>query len=174
MQYLTIEELKKLHTLVFSLSNQLLFNVGRYFLFACYTGLRYSDVKQLKWENIQDNMIRLNMVKTGDEIFIPLNDKARHILSTIDNKDKTGEVFRVITNQKTNLALKKLASLAGINKNLSFQVARHTFATVSLTLGIPVEVVSKLLVHHDIKITMIYAKVIDEVRIEQMQKWNKL
>jgi integrase len=172
MQYLTLEELKQFHAVVINLKNRSLRNVGLYFLFACYTGLRYSDVRQLKWRHIEGNIIRLKMIKTRDEIFIPLNHKAMSILSMQEHQGEAVPVFKVLTNQKTNEALKKLANLAGINKRLSFHVARHTFATVSLTLGIPLEVVSKLLGHHDIKTTMIYARVIDQVKMKEMEKWN--
>ena len=84
------------------------------------------------------------------------------------------KIFKVITNQKTNEFLKDIMKTAGIQKTISFHCARHTFATVGLTVGIPMEVISKLLGHRDLKTTQIYAKVIDTLKIKEMEKWNRV
>ena len=71
-----------------------------------------------------------------------------------------------------NRMLKEIAVLAGINKPITFHTARHTFATISITLGIPIEVISKLLGHTSISTTQIYARIVDEVKVREMEKWN--
>lgn len=144
--------------------------VLKYFLFSCLTGLRYSDLRNLKYDNIKDNIISVRMQKTTMPVTIPISKKAQ---SLIEMKG-TGHVFRVYCNKVTNRVLKSVISKCGINKKVTFHVARHTFATISITLGIPIEVVSKLLGHTDIKTTQIYAKVIDSVKIKEMNKWDSL
>ncbi|HAT76663.1 MAG TPA: site-specific integrase, partial [Flavobacterium sp.] len=86
--------------------------------------------------------------------------------------DEIGKVFRTITIQKTNEYLKLALTTANIKKKVTFHCSRHTFATCSITLGIPYEVVSKLLGHTDLKTTQIYAKIVDEVKIKEIDKWN--
>lgn len=170
MIFLTKNELTKIHECVFKETNQTIRNVGLYFLFSCYTGLRYSDVKKLKWSEVNENFIKLNQQKTGNDVLIPLNNKAKQILNTQDKN--TEFVFRVYTNQSTNRYLKIIAEKSGINKPITFHSGRHTFATVSIELGIPIEVISKILGHSDIKITQIYAKILDPVKFKEMEKWN--
>ena len=144
-------------------------NVLSYFLFCCYTGLRYFDVSKMRWDNISDDIVNLYMHKTKDLVRIPLINAAKNLLP-YEKSDKY--VFKVISNQKTNLHLKEICEIAGINKTISFHCSRHTFATIGLTLGIPIEVISKLLGHKDIKQTMVYAKVVDTLKIQEMKRWN--
>jgi len=113
--------------------------------------------------------IRITMHKTKDPVSIPLIDKAAKMISEGFEAQK---VFRVPTNQVSNRFLKEISELAGIKKQITFHVSRHTFATNSITLGIPVEVVSKLLGHTNIKTTMIYSKVVDSVKVHYMDRWN--
>lgn len=142
------------------------------FLFSCTTGLRYSDMRRLKWEDIVDDMIILNMHKTSLSVSIPISDKAKQILKTCANDRQL--VFKTYCNKVTNRLLKEIIKDCGITKKITFHVARHSFATISITLGIPIEVVSKLLGHTDLKTTQIYAKVVDSVKIREMTKWNSL
>ena len=122
--------------------------------------MRYSDIENLKPENIinietSDGLqpiIKITMHKTKEPVSIPVIPKANEILIT-------GVVFKKHTNQYLNRCLKDIAKLAGINENLTFHIARHTFATIAINKGIPIEVVSKLLGHTQIKTTEIYAKV---------------
>ena len=111
------------------------------------------------------------MHKTGDDVVIPLTDKAKSLIETGKPNEK---VFDTISNQKTNKNLKQIMNQTGITKNISFHCARHTFATISLTLGIPIEVVQKLLGHKNIRDTLIYAKIIPLVQMREMEKWKAI
>ena len=84
----------------------------------------------------------------------------------------TQSLFKVPTNQVANRHLREVLANTSITKEISFHCARHTFATHSLSLGIPLVVVSKLLGHSDIKTTQIYGKIVDTVKIKEMEKWN--
>ena len=155
-------------------------NTCRSFLFACYTGLRFQDVKNLRFQDIKEEVhngkkgliVRITMHKTKDPVSIPLIDKAVKLIGH-DGGLKAKKVFHVPSNQVANRFLKEIATAAEIDKTVTFHVSRHTFATNSITLGIPIEVVSKLLGHTSIKNTMIYAKVVDGVKIGYMDLWNK-
>lgn len=145
----------------------------QYFLFSCYTGLRYSDLKSLKTECIESNSVKINMHKTGYFVSIPLTQKALQLLPT-ENRSHSEPVFRIYCNKVTNRVLKQIGKEYKIPKKLTCHVARHTFATVSITLGIPIEVVSKLLGHTNLKTTQVYAKIVDSVKEREMEKWNRL
>jgi len=154
-------------------------NACKCFLFACYTGLRYQDVKDLRFENISNEVhkgkkqvfIRITMHKTKDPVSFPLQDRA---IALVGEGFKAQKVFRVPSNQVVNRFLKEIAEEAGINKKVTFHVSRHTFATHSLSLEIPLEVISQYLGHHNLKTTQIYAKVQDSVKINYMDRWNKV
>lgn len=146
-------------------------NVLRYFLFSCFTGLRYTDVSELKKKHIQGDMISIEMHKVKREVRIPITEKAKVLLPNSLNLEDE-EVFKVATNQVVNRVLKEIIKIAGIRKNITFHCARHTFATIALTLGIRIEVVSDLLGHNDLKMTRIYAKIVDNLRNEEMKKFN--
>lgn len=143
-------------------------NVVNYFLFSCYTGLRHIDIKNLTWRNIGADRVEVKMIKTKETIVIPLIEKAKKLLPEPGNLED--EVFRVLSNQKTNDYLKLAIEKAGINKNITFHCARHTFATVALNSGIPLEIIQKLLGHSVIKTTQIYSKVLTETLFDQMSK----
>ncbi len=143
----------------------------QYFLFSCYTGLRYSDLKGLKTSSIEGNSLQIKMHKTGYMVGIPLTNKA---LQLLPEPSKSQTVFRVYCNKVTNRILKAFGQRYNIPKKLTCHVARHTFATVSITLGIPIEVVSKLLGHTNLKTTQVYAKIVDSVKEREMTKWNSL
>ena len=172
-QFLTREELFRLERLYSEnrlKANQQ--NVLKYFLFCCYTGLRYQDIKGLKFKNIKNgNSLALQMIKTKEFVKIPLTDKAKELLPVpgFDNQN----VFRVMTSQPTNRHLKEIMKKAGIQKRISFHSARHTFATVSKSLGIPYDVISKILGHTNLKTTQIYTRYETELLAREMDKWNK-
>ena len=170
-EFLNIEELRRLEQYYEITTNENHRKVLKYFLFSCYTGLRFTDVVNLKYANIQGGLIRLVMHKTKEDIFIPLSDKAKKL---IGNGNADEKVFDTVSNQKTNKTLKKIMNITGIQKHISFHCARHTFATISLTIGIPVEVVQKLLGHKDIRDTLIYAKIVPTVQQKEMEKWNRM
>lgn len=172
--FLSIEELNKLTD--YYLENNRLKPIDKdilgYFLFACYTGLRYSDLKTFSKDSLVNDSIHLRMHKTGYLVNIPLSTKAKMFIP--DTPSNNNRVFRIYCNKVTNKVLKKTGVQLGLNKNLTCHVARHTFATVSISLGIPIEVVSKLLGHTSIRTTQVYAKIVDTVKIKEMQKWNNL
>ncbi len=166
--FLTKKEINKIEKLRAETNNEAIKNVCSYFLFSCYTGLRFADIKNLQSKHIVNNIIEIKQHKTKDFVRVPLNNKALSLLPTSYN----GYLFRVVSNQKTNENLKKIAKLTDISKTLTFHVARHTFATVGLSLGIPIEVISKLLGHKKISTTQIYAKVVDEIKINEIKKFD--
>jgi site-specific recombinase XerD len=151
-------------------STDRLLQVRDVFLFCCFTGLAYGDVQKLKLSNINkgsdgEQWININRKKTNTRSAIPLLPPAITILKRYSdhpyciNQDRA---MPVSTNQKVNEYLKEIATLCGIDKNLSSHIARHTFAiTVTLQKGVPMESVSKMLGHEQIRTTQIYAKVLD-------------
>lgn len=149
------------------------------FVFSCYTSLSYIDVINLKEDNINIGIdgelwIHYRREKTTKVIRIPLLPKAFQIIEMYKNNHKSkaqGSIFPKISNQKLNSYLKEIADVCGIKKNLTFHIARHTFATtVTLSNGIPIETVSKLLGHSKISTTQIYAKVIERKVSDDMKK----
>ncbi len=146
------------------------------FLFSCYTGLSYIDIKELHPNQILIGMdgnhwIHTKRAKTNEPVKIPLLPRAKEILDKYEaQKEVTGKLLPVISNQKTNQYLKEIASACGIHKNITFHVARHTFATtVTLSNGVPIETVSKLLGHTKLSTTQIYARVLQQKVGEDMQ-----
>lgn len=140
------------------------------FIFSCYTGLAYSDVKSLSRENLMKgingrNWISFKRKKTEVSVRIPLLKRAQEILNKYKNHPKikgTDKLLPVYSNQKTNQYIKEVAIIAKIRKKPSFHMARHTFATtVTLANGMPIETVSKMLGHTKLATTQIYARVID-------------
>ncbi len=126
-----------------------------------------------------DLWILTERTKTKNQSNIPLLPNAHNLIkkySTYPNKKTENHFFPAFSNQKMNANLKEIADLCGINKNLTFHLARHTFATtVTLTNGVPIESVSKMLGHSDIRTTQIYAKVVEMKISEDMAKLqNKL
>jgi len=140
------------------------------FVFACYTGLSYIDLIQLKMDNISlgidgNKWIVTNRQKTNNRVKIPLLDIPHQLIDKYCDHPKSvsnGTLFPKMSNQKLNSYLKEIADLCGITKNLTFHIARHTFATtVTLSNGVPIETVSKLLGHSKIATTQIYARVLE-------------
>ena len=180
--YLTQEELELIEQKEFSIER--LQQVKDLFVFSCYTGLAYIDAINLKSADIRKGIdggewIFTARQKTDVPVQVPLLSKASNIITKYKDHPKTklsGTVFPVISNQKLNSYLKEIADLCNISKNLTFHLARHTFATtVTLTNGVPIESVSKMLGHTDIRTTQIYAKVVEMKISEDMAKLqNKL
>lgn len=140
------------------------------FIFSCFCGLAYIDVAHLTRENIVtlDNRkwIIINRQKTNVQSNIPLMEIPQMIITKYEGKTKDGRLLPVLSNQKINAYLKEIADLCGIKKRLSYHLARHTFATMSLSKGVPIESVSKMLGHTNIKTTQIYARITNK-KIEQ-------
>lgn len=175
--FLSLAELKRVEEKHFTIARLEL--VKDLFVFSCYTSLSYIDVIKLTQDNICTGIdgelwIYYKREKTTKIIRIPLLPKALEIIDKYKNriKSKTDEnLFPNISNQKLNAYLKEIADLCDIKKNLTFHIARHTFATtVTLSNGIPIETVSKLLGHSRISTTQIYAKVIERKVSDDMKK----
>lgn len=148
------------------------------FVFSCFTGLAYIDVKQLTQDNIVlgidgDKWINKNRQKTDTNSKIPLLPTAQYILDKYENHPvcvSEDKLLPIFSNQKMNAYLKEIATVCGINKELTFHIARHTFATtVTLSNGVPIETVSKMLGHTNLKTTQHYAKILDKKISEDMQ-----
>jgi site-specific recombinase XerD len=148
------------------------------FVFCCYTGLAYVDIQKLTPDNIVRDIdgnlsILAKRTKTKTKLVIPLLAPAVAILNNYANHPKVlnGDcVLPVLSNQKSNAYLKEIALLCGIHKNLTTHLARHTFATtVTLTNGVPLETVGKLLGHKNLRTTQHYAKIIDRKVSEDMK-----
>ncbi|MBX7153852.1 MAG: site-specific integrase [Bacteriodetes bacterium] len=155
--YLTIEELRLLNATECPRPQ-----VKLAFLFCCYTGLRISDVKRLTKQNLIHGELVFKQQKTKEPVTLPLSKNALKYLPENKTKDYNTPLFGLFTDDwKTNKWLKVWAKNAGITKNITFHVARHTYATLSLTYGADLFTISKLLGHTDIKHTQIYTKVID-------------
>lgn len=146
-------------------------DVMRVFLFSCFTGLRYSDLRSLDASEIFDWKIRKQMHKTGDPVYIPIPVQARLLLPI---EMKAGKVFRVVENSHFNRTLRSAAQKLGYHKHIHCHLARHTFATTCITLGIPLPATSKLLGHRNLETTLIYAKYVDAFLDKEMKKFNKL
>lgn len=141
------------------------------FIFSCYTGLAYIDVKQLTPDHIAmgidgEKWIFKNRQKTDTTSKIPLLPVALDIIKKYENHPlcvNQNRLLPIMSNQRMNSYLKEIATLCNINKDLTFHIARHTFATtITLTNGVPLETVSKMLGHTSIKTTQHYAKIIDK------------
>ena len=137
------------------------------FIFSCFTGLAYIDVSNLTPDHIvtlgDKQWIMTQRQKTSVETNILLLDIPKAIIDKYcDNPaypKRENKLFPILSNQKMNAYLKEIADLCGIKKNLTFHLARHTFATMSLSKGVPMESVSKMLGHPNIKTTQIYARI---------------
>ena len=165
---LTQQELDKIHSKIFPADR--LNYVKDIFLFSCYTGLAYADVKKLRRSEIGpgidgNHWIFTSRQKTETQSRIPLLPPALAIIEKYKDYPTcydSGHVLPVLSNQKMNAYLKEIADVCGISKNLTFHIARHTFATtITLSNGVPIETVSKMLGHLNLKTTQHYAKVLD-------------
>jgi site-specific recombinase XerD len=166
--YLTTEELQEIETK--DMATDRLTQVRDIFLFCCFTGLAYADVKKLRrWEIVTgvdgEKWLSINRLKTDVPSRIPLLPTAMaliHRYADYPHCENSGRVLPVLSNQKMNSYLKEIAGVCGINKPITFHIARHTFATtVTLLNGVPIESVSKMLGHTNIQTTQHYAKILD-------------
>lgn len=164
-EYLTIEELKLLiatpcrHAII-----------KQAFLFSCLCGLRVSDIRKLSWSDLQQSggrvRIEIKMQKTKEPLYLPISEEALKWLPE-RGPAKDGDFIYPLTHEGTvNDTLQHWAKVAGITKHISFHVARHTHATMMLTLGADLYTVSKLLGHKNIATTQIYAKIVDKKKEE--------
>lgn len=178
--YLSQIELSKMEKKKFDLYR--LEYVRDVFIFCCYTGLAYVDAMGLTPQHLiigidGEPWIKTKRQKTGTSVNTPLLPKAIELLAKYKDDERAvafNKLFPLISNQKMNSYLKEIADLCGIKKNLTFHLARHTFATtVTLSNGVPIETVSKMLGHTKIATTQIYAKVIEQKVSEDMTSLRK-
>ena len=194
--FLTWEELNKLREFEIPATKQALDRVRDVFLFQCFTGLRYSDVFNLRRSDIKGDHIEVTTVKTSDSLIIELNKHSKAILDKYkDVAFEDDKVLPVITNQKMNDYLKELAELAGIDEPvrqtyyrgneridevtpkyalLGTHAGRRTFICNALALGIPPQVVMKWTGHSDYKAMKPYIDIADDIKANAMSKFNQL
>lgn len=165
---LSIEDVNAIYNKNFAIDR--LNQIKDIFIFSCYTGLAYIDVCKLTPKDISIGIdgrkwIFTHRTKTDIRSNIPILPIAEEIIEKYKNHPEAvnqNKLLPCISNQKTNAYLKEIADLCGINKPLTFHIARHTFATtITLSNGVPIETVSKMLGHTNLKTTQIYAKVLD-------------
>jgi integrase len=172
--YLTIDEVKKL------IETPCYYpEIKNGFLFSCMTGLRLSDVKALTWGKLQKDIdgnifISYTQKKTQKWENLPVSKEAMKFLPERGTASGNDLVFQFHCGGYISNIVKTWAKSAGINKNVTFHVARHTNATLLLSLEVPIETVSKILGHSDIKTTQIYAKVIDKSKRDAVNKLDGL
>jgi integrase len=166
-EFLTLEELQALAETPFKYED-----LRRASLFSALTGLRFSDIKNLTWQEVQhsesqDYYIRFKQQKTKGLETQPISKGAFELLGTTGKQDE--KVFKLL--KKAQCVYLQVWTLrAGIDKNITFHSFRHTFATLQLTLGTDLYTVSKLLGHRDIKTTQIYAKIVDETKRQAVNR----
>ena len=170
--YLTMDELTKLMNK--QLISKRLEQIRDVFVFSCFTGLAYCDARALTREHIivgtnETPWLRTHRQKTSTPVDVPLLDVPLQILAKYEGCCPNGKLLPIPSNQKCNDYLKEIAAICGIEKRLTFHLARHTFATtVTLTNGVPIESVSKMLGHRSLKTTQIYAKIVNDKLAEDM------
>lgn len=147
----------------------------RAFIFSAFTALAYADIKGLYPRHIGktadgQRFIRINRKKTDVEAFIPLHPVAEQILSLYNTTDDTKPVFPLPNRDQLWYCINEIGFLAGVKGNLSYHQSRHTFGTLLLTTGIPIESISKMMGHTNISTTQTYAKVTDDKISEDMDK----
>ena len=177
--YLTEEELARIEDKQFHIVR--LQVVKDLFVFSCYTGLAYIDVFNLTPANLIEKSGKLwimtNRQKTNEPVRVPLLPKALVIVEKYKGHPQAlaeGKALPTLSNQKLNSYLKEIADMCDITKPLTFHIARHTFATtVTLTNGVPIETVSKLLGHSKLSTTQIYAKVVESKISDDMGVLSK-
>ena len=180
-EYLTIQELKKIIKLDLS-DNSALDEVRDIFLFSCYTGLRFSDAIGLTMNNImninEEKHIRIDQLKTNERREIPLLKNAYLIINKYESASFRINECKILpkySNQRVNIHLKIIGAMAGVNKNLTHHIARHTCATtILLDNNVPIDLVSHWLGHNNIRTTQIYAKISHTKLQNQSQRLNQI
>ena len=173
-EYLTVDEVKRL--IEADCKSE---SLKRAFLFSCFCGLRRSDVEKLTWGNIQKDgekaFLRIIVKKTGRPITLPLSSAALKWTPERGSAKDDDRVFHLAAPSSHQVkTFRAWVTNAGIHKNVTFHVARHTFATMGLTAGADLYTVSKLLGHAQISTTQIYAKIIDKKKAEAVDMVSKL
>ncbi len=169
--YLTSDELQKLSSTPCRRSD-----VRRAFLFSCMCGLRWSDVKALTWGEVKQSgesfWIETRMVKTQQMLYLPLSQDAIALTPERNDAPDSAHVFVLPTLDCAESVIAQWVKDAGINKHITFHCARHTFATLLLTMGGDLYTTSKLLGHKNISTTQVYAKIVDEKKAQAVNLLN--
>ena len=169
--YMTIEEVRSL--IATPMQNE---GVKSAYLFSCFCGLRISDIIGLQWKDvfIDNGQYRLAvaMQKTKEPIYLPLSNEALKWMPERGDKTADDHVFDLPSG--INQLIKPWAKAAGISKRFTFHTARHTFATMMLTLGADLYTVSKLLGHTSVKMTQVYAKIVNKKKDDAVNLTNGL
>ena len=172
--YLSVEEFERMK------NTECLFTTTRnVYLFMCTCGLRISDVKALRWRDVDTDKDRwrlhIRMKKTQEPLFLPLSNAAKSFIPPKGDKSEEDLVFDDLpTEPAMNRQLKIWAIMAGIHKTITLHTARHTYATMLLTKGADIYTVSKLLGHSEVQTTQIYAKIVDKKKEEAVDLLNGL
>ncbi len=187
--FLTIKEIEKLNRTDYPAMPT---EYKQIFLFCCFTGLRWSDAYGLQWDNITtikkgkntELVLNYQQEKTDKIEYMPLSKQAIKIINKLRGNNSKNIFSQIMKESEqrghqnilsiTRYHLKKWAARAEINKDLNFHTSRHTFATMSLTYGVDLYTVSKLLGHSDITTTTVYAKVVDEKKVTAVANLPKL
>ena len=194
--FLTWKELTRLRECAIPETKKYLERVRDVFLFSCFTGLRHSDIYNLRWSDIKDNHIEITTIKTADSLIIELNNHSKAILEKYKDVHFEGDkALPVISNQRMNDYLKELAELAEINEPvretyykgneridevtpkyalLGTHAGRRTFICNALSLGIPAQVVMKWTGHSDYKAIKPYIDIADDIKATAMDRFNQL
>jgi len=173
-EYLTDDEVKKLIETPFTHGR---FNIKEAFLFSCFTGLRFSDLKQLKMSDFRidkknGRYLRIKMVKTREPLKIFVPDVAFNLLPDVEDDD--APVFDLAKNDYSNQALQRWLKDAGIkDKKITFHCARHSAATILYSAGVPIQTIQKQLGHIKATTTEVYAKMMDEAQSEASKMMDK-
>lgn len=161
-EFLTMDEVQKLSKA--ECGNE---QVKKAFLFACFTGLRLSDIEALNGDSIRSAAkgleVGLRQQKTQRIVFVPLSANAA---SFLPEKIPEGQIFQLPTRGEINSDIERWVKRAGITKHITFHCSRHTYATLLLTYGADIYTVSKLLGHTNVETTQIYAKIIDKKKVD--------
>lgn len=171
--YMTIEEVRAL--IATPMKNEA---VKCAYLFSCFCGLRVSDIVGLKWKDVfidrGQYRLAVSMQKTKEPIYLPLSPEALKWMPERGDKMAEDHVFDLPSPSMMNILIKPWAKAAGIDKRFTFHTARHTFATMMLTLGADLYTTSKLLGHADVKMTQVYAKIINQKKDSAVNLVNGL
>ncbi|MCB9234046.1 MAG: site-specific integrase [Bacteroidia bacterium] len=189
IQYLTIEEVNKLQDIFNQglilkspqfkgirrgdVANSLQRTLGR-FLFSCYTGLRYSDNSKITWDHFEGDYIKMKTQKTGSVVRIPISSPLKELMQHMKLQPEEGMPLFPNSGRASSVDghLIRIMEFAQIPKHISFHCSRHTFATMALTMGLQLNVVSKLIGHASIIMTQRYAKIVDRKIDEEMELFD--
>ncbi len=172
-EYLTIDEVKRLMETPLKREQ-----VKMAYLFACCCGLRISDIRALTWGNIVRDgdqcRVEIRMQKTQEMLYLPLSSEAQRWMPERGTAKDSKKVFELPTLQTIEPMLRRWAEKAGISKHITFHTSRHTFATMLLTLGTDLYTASKLLGHSNVATTQIYAKIVNQKKVEAVNLFNNV